>query len=325
MTAAMPEGAGAKSGSNLPKPAYDDLRDFIERCDRMGELVRIKGADWNLEIGTLAEIIYQTKRDNPPAILFEEIPGYPKGMRLLSGATNSSKRMALTLGFPEPSGPMEVVRAYRDRMKTHAPIPPRMVETGKAFENVDRDGAVDVLMSGFHVSSLSSEDRERVVDDRRGRKVVRDIRRSQRTLEVRRRPLEVTESAPRIRKSVVDGDHARRVPDVTRAAKGGLVVRRGTLVLAEIPADSSEVLQQLHAHQPVAARISFHFREQLNKERPGPLKLADRAQRDRRLMSDRPEKLCIADLRCQPFRDRALAQRLGALSEEVVRLCRHQA
>src|SRR5215469_5214608 len=101
----------------------------------MGELVRIKGADWNLEMGTLAEIIYQTKRDNPPAILFEDVPGYPQGMRVLSGATNSAKRLALCLGFPEPAGALDVVAAYRDRMKTHAPIPPRLVNTGPVLEN----------------------------------------------------------------------------------------------------------------------------------------------------------------------------------------------
>jgi 4-hydroxy-3-polyprenylbenzoate decarboxylase len=123
---------------------HDDLREFIERAERAGELIRIKGADWDLEMGTLAEIVSHAKPE-PPAILFEEVPGYPKGMRLLSGATNSSKRLALTLGFPVPSGPLEVVRAYRDRMKTHRPIPPKMVGSGAVLDNVDRDDAVDLF------------------------------------------------------------------------------------------------------------------------------------------------------------------------------------
>jgi 4-hydroxy-3-polyprenylbenzoate decarboxylase len=123
---------------------HDDLREFIERAERAGELIRIKGADWDLEMGTLAEIVSHAKPE-PPAILFEEVPGYPKGMRLLSGATNSSKRLALTLGFPVPNGPLEVVRAYRDRMKTHRPIPPKMVGSGAVLDNVDRDDAVDLF------------------------------------------------------------------------------------------------------------------------------------------------------------------------------------
>ena len=105
---------------------HEDLREFIKRAEQAGEIVRIKGADWKLEMGTLAEIVNHA-RPEPPAILFEDVPGYPKGMRLLSGATNSSKRLAITLGLPVPDHPLDVVRAYRDRMKTHQPIPPKTV------------------------------------------------------------------------------------------------------------------------------------------------------------------------------------------------------
>jgi UbiD family decarboxylase len=128
--------------------AYDrphaDLREFVARTEEAGELLRVKGADWDLEMGTLAEIVYHA-RPEPPAILFEDVPGYPKGMRLLSGATNSSKRLAITLGFPVPSHPLDVVRAYRDRMKNHHPIPPKTVSKGPVMENVDRDDAVDLF------------------------------------------------------------------------------------------------------------------------------------------------------------------------------------
>src|SRR5208282_998109 len=128
--------------------AYDrphaDLREFIERTEAAGELLRIKGADWNLEIGALAEIVSHAKSESP-AILFEDVPGYPKGMRLISGATNSSKRLAITLGFPVPHHPLEVVRAYRDRMTTHRLIPPNIVSNGAVLQNIDRDDEVDLL------------------------------------------------------------------------------------------------------------------------------------------------------------------------------------
>ena len=76
------------------------------------ELVTINGVDWNLEMGALTELIHHA-RPNPPAILFQSIPGFPKGFRVLSGAANSSQRLAITLGFPVPKTPMDVVRAYR--------------------------------------------------------------------------------------------------------------------------------------------------------------------------------------------------------------------
>mgnify|MGYP003701664777 CR=1 FL=1 len=109
---------------NAYNAPHEDLREFIKRAEEAGEILRIKGADWKLEMGTLGEIVNHA-RPEPPALLFEDVPGYPKGMRLISGATNSSKRLAITLGLPVPEGPLDVVRAYRDRMKTNQPIAPR--------------------------------------------------------------------------------------------------------------------------------------------------------------------------------------------------------
>ncbi|HEY9532319.1 MAG TPA: UbiD family decarboxylase, partial [Burkholderiales bacterium] len=121
----------------------DPLRTALARFEAAGELLRIHGANWNLEMGALAEIVY--RRPNPPAILFEDIPGYPNGFRAMSGATNSAKRLAIVLGFPEPSHPLDVVRAYRDRMKTHKPVPPRTVSDGPVVENVLKGKDLDVL------------------------------------------------------------------------------------------------------------------------------------------------------------------------------------
>jgi UbiD family decarboxylase len=139
---------------------HEDLRQFLDRAGRANEVLHVQGADWNLEMGAMAELVYH-KRPEAPAILFEDIPGYPKGMRVLSGATNSSKRLALTMGFPVPDGPLDVVRAYRDRMKDFAPIPPRTVATGPVLENVLRDDKVDVLK--FPVPFLHEKDGGRYI------------------------------------------------------------------------------------------------------------------------------------------------------------------
>ncbi len=121
-----------------------DLRDFIARCEAAGELIHVDGADWKEEMGAVAELVNH-KRSNAPAVLFDHVPGYPAGYRLLSGQTNSAKRLALVMNLPEPKDPLHLVRLLRDRMKAHKPIPPRTVETGPVLENVDRDDAVDLL------------------------------------------------------------------------------------------------------------------------------------------------------------------------------------
>src|SRR5258707_11322606 len=82
-------------------------------------------------------------------------------MRLIAGATNSSNRLTLTLGLPVPENPLDVVRAYRDRMKVHRPIPPKVVATGPVLENIDADAGVDLLK--FPVPLLHERDGGRFI------------------------------------------------------------------------------------------------------------------------------------------------------------------
>jgi 4-hydroxy-3-polyprenylbenzoate decarboxylase len=122
-----------------------DLRDWLLKVDGIGELKTIPGVDWNLEMGAVAEMIYHARPENPPALLFEDIPGYPKGFRVLSGMTNSPRRLALTLGLPDARHAMDVVRAYRDRMKHFRLIEPKRLGSGPVMENVIQEKDVDVL------------------------------------------------------------------------------------------------------------------------------------------------------------------------------------
>ena len=141
---------------------YRDLREFISRIDELGELKRIKGASWDLEMGCIAELVYHAEAESPPAILFEDIPGY-EGFRCASGLTNSSQRLAVTLGFPLSTDPLDIVQCYRDRMKTHEPIPPRTIDRTEApiYENVLKGDDIDILK--FPVPKLHELDGGRYV------------------------------------------------------------------------------------------------------------------------------------------------------------------
>ena len=61
-------------GSNLPRP-YEDVRQWLDLVESMGELKRVNGADWNLEIGALAELIYRERSGTIPALLFDQVKG----------------------------------------------------------------------------------------------------------------------------------------------------------------------------------------------------------------------------------------------------------
>ena len=121
-----------------------DLRDWLTRAEGLNEVKHISNVDWNLEMGAVAEMIYHARPENPPALLFEDIPGYSAGFRVLSGMTNSTRRLAMTLGLPLADHPIDLVRSYRDRMKKFELIPARYVDRGAVLENVDRDNEVDL-------------------------------------------------------------------------------------------------------------------------------------------------------------------------------------
>lgn len=122
---------------------YQDLRDWIEVADEMGELKTLKNCDWNLEIGAITELVHH--KEDGPAVLFDEIKGYPKGYRVLSNSLASRKRLALTLGMPAGETKMDFVRIWKENYKKIKPIPPKFVKKSPLFDNVFRDGDIDMF------------------------------------------------------------------------------------------------------------------------------------------------------------------------------------
>ena len=92
---------------------YDDLRDLLERFEEMGEVERIDGADWNLEIGAVSETVAARNPGRAPVLLFDNIKGYKQGFRILSGAANALKRLAVVLDLPEPRVETDLVKSLR--------------------------------------------------------------------------------------------------------------------------------------------------------------------------------------------------------------------
>ena len=79
--------------------SYKDLRGWLDEVDKMGELKHITGAHWDKEIGAISELM--AERSNNPALLFDKIPGYPAGYRVLSNAFQTRARTASVLGVPK--------------------------------------------------------------------------------------------------------------------------------------------------------------------------------------------------------------------------------
>jgi UbiD family decarboxylase len=90
------------------------LRDFIDTVESFGELRRVPGAHWDLEIGAIAELSY---RGSPPnALLFTDVPGYgPGGGRVLTGSTSSARRLGHILRLGDDLDDAALVAALRGK------------------------------------------------------------------------------------------------------------------------------------------------------------------------------------------------------------------
>jgi UbiD family decarboxylase len=124
-----------------------DLRAWLAQIERLGELRHVRGADWNLELGAISEL--NVKREQPPALLFDEIAGYPKGRRVLTCSTSTPARLSSILRLEiqkTHKGLVEALRGLPAKWKAQAgKYDAVTVGTGTVNENVQREGTVDCL------------------------------------------------------------------------------------------------------------------------------------------------------------------------------------
>src|SRR3982751_2326472 len=91
--------------------AYDDLREWLAMAERLGEVRTVKGANCEEGIGLAAEAVLRAEQG--PCVVFEDIPGCPKGFPLLLNMFAGTRRN-MTLGFPDELTKWELSDAYRE-------------------------------------------------------------------------------------------------------------------------------------------------------------------------------------------------------------------
>src|SRR3989304_3797828 len=105
-----------------------------------------KGARRNRGIGGITGIVFKKRG---PALLFDQMKGYPAGYRVLTASTNSARRFGLTLRMGTDHTDRSLVAALRGQPKrweqASRNFNPVTVESGPVFENVMEGGAVDLL------------------------------------------------------------------------------------------------------------------------------------------------------------------------------------
>jgi UbiD family decarboxylase len=122
--------------------ANKDLRDWLSAVDKIGELKRIAGAEPKEEIGGIVDL-YQRKMGNA-AVLFDEVPGFPKGSRVLANILTSVPRINVAVGLPADATEMDLVQWWRTYMREARSFDPVEVNGGPLIENVLEGRAVDL-------------------------------------------------------------------------------------------------------------------------------------------------------------------------------------
>ena len=122
--------------------ANKDLRDWISDLEANGQVQHFTGVEREEEIGALVDI-YMRQMTNP-AVMFDEIPGYPKGYRVLANILTAVPRVNLALGEDVNKSEVELVDYWRNYMKNQTSIPPVEVNGGPLLDNVYEGQDVDI-------------------------------------------------------------------------------------------------------------------------------------------------------------------------------------
>src|SRR3974377_247524 len=109
--------APLRSPIKKSRPAREkqDLRAWIAQLRAAGEVDDIKGAERESEIGGIVDI-YQRRIGNK-AVLFDDIPGFPRGHLILANILTSMRRINITLGLDADASPNELIQYWRRYMR----------------------------------------------------------------------------------------------------------------------------------------------------------------------------------------------------------------
>ena len=121
---------------------YKDLREFIALVEKVNLLRHVHGAQTHLEIGGVTEVA--AGLPDCPALLFDDIPGFPRGFRIFTNPVNTPQRAALALGIDPKLRPIDALKAWMEKRKKLTARAPVMVKHGAFLENTDEDDAVDL-------------------------------------------------------------------------------------------------------------------------------------------------------------------------------------
>ncbi len=122
--------------------AFRDLRDFISNVERFSALRRVHGADPHLEIGAITEVA--AGMHETPALLFDDLKGFPRGFRVFTNPLMAPERAALALGLDPTLRPLDALRAWMRKRQTLKAVQPTVIKQAEFLENSFHGDNVDL-------------------------------------------------------------------------------------------------------------------------------------------------------------------------------------
>lgn len=120
-----------------------DLREWIATLEKEGDIERIDGVDWDMELGGISELVLHKKEG--PAVLFDKIKGYPEGYRVIVNLMGSLKRFGMATGIDTSGGKLSAVQAWRDKMRSIKYLPYQEVCEAEFQKNLLEANDLDLL------------------------------------------------------------------------------------------------------------------------------------------------------------------------------------
>ncbi len=140
-----------------------DLRAWLDQMRELGELRDVVGADLHLELSAISQL--NVKKDKSPALLFDEITGYPKGFRILTCSASSPARLSSILRLGAEDSHQGLVKKMAGKpAQWQAEVgkyDPVFTDSGPVLENIQQGDDVNVL--GFPAPLWNEKDGGRYI------------------------------------------------------------------------------------------------------------------------------------------------------------------